>query len=478
MGFILSYFPLSFTKTAEGQLLVAGETAEIQVKAQYDTLRGMRTLASGGGTATSVAGEFTVTTSAASGGFGVVFSDRQIISRAAQGSSCRFTARFPVGAVGNDQFAGPASALDSIQFGRQGGVFGVVYGSGGTVIVEELQVTTAATGGENATVTVDGTGYTVALTGGGTVQDDAFEIAASLTSQVALYNFSQNDDTVVARSILAIAETGSFAFSSSTAAGTWTQISDGLPSTTVFTPQTSWSEDTLTTLDPTKLNYFTVQWDGGISYYVQDDEGVDVLVHQHVHANSTTGPLFSVAAFRMSWGSTNQGGNTTDIATYGTEAAAFIEGLVTHTEEGRSFSNTQAITTTSQTNVLTIKCRDVFGTNVNLGRITLSNVTVSNEANKTAIVEIRKNVTAAGNTDYSYIDKSNSIAETDTTSTTVSLGELLASFPVAPNGGAADIDLSTFGSLLLPTEALTISMAPISGAGGDMSASILWDEEL
>lgn len=97
--------------------------------------------------------------------------------------------------------AGAATASDVIAFGYEGAEFGVFYTHNGAVVVYELQVTGAAAGAENATVTINGTGYTVPLTAG-TVELNAYEIATSLNAQVPVYNFSQNGDTVVLRSIL------------------------------------------------------------------------------------------------------------------------------------------------------------------------------------------------------------------------------------------------------------------------------------
>ena len=152
--------------------------------------------------------------------------------------------------------------------------------------------------------------------------------ADSLASQVPLYNFTQNEDTVVCRSILATPETGVFAFTSSTAIATFSQISDGVIPTREFTAQADWNGDATLSpeIDPTLLNRYKVVYNGSIDYYVEDSEsGSFKLVHRRVHTNITTTPMFSVSTFRLVWSVTNFG-NTTDLTLAGTEASAFNQG--------------------------------------------------------------------------------------------------------------------------------------------------------
>ena len=238
----MSFFEQDLLKTAFDELQVAQRDPEIQISAEYNTTSEIRTIVSGG-TAVVEGGQFTVTSGTGSAGLAAIFTDRQIISRPGQGSEVIFTARFDAGIADSRQVAGPSSASDSMFFGYEGVEFGTFFQHGGKVIIEELTITTAAGGSESTTITIDGTGFTVLLTAG-TEAHNAFEIAESLNSQVPLYNFTQNGDTVVARAIFAAPESGAFSFSSpGSAVATWSQVADGVIRANEFIAQSAWSED-------------------------------------------------------------------------------------------------------------------------------------------------------------------------------------------------------------------------------------------
>lgn len=62
-------------------------------------------------------------------------------------------------------------------------------------------------------------------------------------------------------------------------------------------------------------------------------------------------------AFRLAWSVTNLG-NTTNIDVFGTEAAAFIEGMDKSTDAAHSESGLLLAVSTVSKNILTIKCRE------------------------------------------------------------------------------------------------------------------------
>ena len=463
-------------KTAFDELQVAQRDPEIQINAEYSTPSEVRTIVFGG-TAVVEDGQFTATTGTGSGGFGAIFTDRQIISRPGQGSEVIYTARFNEPAADSRQVAGPSTASDSMFFGYEGLEFGVFFNHGGKVIVEELTITTPAGGSESTTITINGTGYTVPITSG-TAEHNAFEISESLNSQVPLYNFTQNGATVVARSVLAAPESGSFSFSSpGDAVATWSQVSDGIVREQEFTAQADWSEGVIfqQPLDTSNINRYKIVHNGSVDYYIEDGiTGLYSLVHRKVHTNVETTPMFSAASFRISWSASNLG-NTTNLSISGTEAAAFNQGERQQIKATRAAFNTDTAVGTTATNIISIRCREVFGDKVNLGRIIPMGVSAFTDGNKGAIVQIRKGVTFASETNFSYIDKEGSIAEVETSQIEVSGGELLAAIVI---GSATSGGTSEFNNLVLPGEVLTISMNVPSAAAADMSASLTWEEDL
>jgi len=424
-----------FQKSAYGELISAGLEPEVQVSAQYNTFVDVTTVALGTASAVAEGGEFVATAGVGAADFVAIFSDSQIVSRPGQGSLARFTARFDVGLPLSRISAGVTSAADGLSFGYVEDVFGISYFHGGLSSINELQITTPAGGSENATVTLDGVGFTVPLTSG-TVEQNALEIADSLSAQALLYSSSQNGDTVIIRSIFAQALTGSFTFSSSTAAGTFTEIEEGLLPTDEFVARADWNVDIKSDLDPQKINNYSIRWNGSIEYFVQDSAtGDDVLVHIFSITNTRTEPMFGINTFRIGWDAFNFG-NTTPVSVRGTRGAAFNEGKRVLTSSTRADLNSLLGVGTSLVNVITIKCRDVFGNKTNLGMIEpLSANIASTGNNKNAIVEIIRNADLTGglDADYQYHDKASSITQINKIACDVSGGETAGLFVLTPD---------------------------------------------
>jgi len=476
----MSFVPeQTLQQTAFGELTTALKDPEIQVSAQYDTSDLVREVTVAGGTTGITGGEFFANSGTDPAGIAAIFTDNQIISKPGQGVEILMGARFDAGAVDSRQSAGASTASDGISFGFESEEFGVFFIHDGRVQVEELTVTNpTGGGGENATVTVNGTGYTVPLTSG-TVQHNAAEIADSLNSQVALYNFSQNNDQVVCRSIFAAPESGAFSFTGSTAAASWSQVSDGVSSIEEFFPQTKWNGDQVLTgdfiLDPTMINTYKIVHNGDISYYVLNGATEEfILVHRVVHANTEQTPMFSTSSFRLAWTSTNRGG-TSEMTARGTFAAAFNQGVRTQTIGTESAFNTESSVGSTPTSILNIRCREVFGTKVNLGRMLPIGITAATDGNKGAIVQVIKNATFADDLNFQYQNKEGSIAEIDKTATDVTGGDVLTSLAII---GSISLGAAIFKNILLPGDTVSLVMNVPSGAGADMNASIIWEEDL
>lgn len=466
--------------TAYNELITAQLTPVVQVSAQYNQPVGVGSFIIGGGTTTVSGGEYVVSTDTGADDFAVTNSIDQVISRAAQGSCSRFTARFSTPQPNSRMTAGVVSTGDSIEFGYLGADFGVFYDHDGLNGIQELEVTTPASGSENASITLDGTLFTVPLTSG-TVEENATEIVASLTSQTPFFIFSQNEGTVVIKGLFSSAQVGVFSFSSSTAIASYTQIELGAPVVSEFTSQANWSEDIKADLDPSKINYYTVRWNGDAEYFIQDSESkADILVHKTNLLNTKTTPIFSINSFRLGWNALNTG-NTTPITVSGSQGAAFNEGVRFLSVPTNSTINSDVIGVgTTLTNILTLRGRDVFGNKNNLGVILAFSVSASCTGNnKNAIIELIKNAdltTGALQPNYKYHNKDDSIAEVSTVASTVTGGQQLLVELLSPEtqkrltaGDAVDG--------LAQGETLTIAMRVTSGSAGDMSATMGWKED-
>lgn len=472
-------------QSAFGELIASARDPEIQISAQYDTSVLVREVAASGGSTEITGGEFTASSGTNVAGFAAIFSDNLIISKPGQGAEIIVGARFEAGIAGNRQAAGAATASDGITFGFEGTEFGVFYTHDGRVQVEELTITTPAGGAETAVIGINGTDFNVPITSG-TVQHNAAEIADSLNTQNPGYNFTQNNDQVVARSIFAAPEVAAFTFNSPGAAvAAWDQVSDGVTATDDFFSQAGEGENTWNgekllegdfILDPTMSNTYKIVHNGDISFYILNGETEEfVLVHRVVHTNTEQTPMFSTASFRLVWSSTSSG-STTDVTCRGTFCAAFNQGRKVQTVGTQSSFNTETSVSTTPTSILTLRCREVFGTKVNLGRMLPSGITASTDGSKGAVVQIIKNVDTFGTElNFSYQSKSGSIAEIDTTSTTITGGEILASLVIITS---ISLGVAIFKNTLLPGDTVTIVMNVPSGGPADMNVSVIWEEDL
>jgi len=464
-------------KTAFDQLSVESETAEVQISARYDTFRKADTLVIGTGTAVVSGGEYQAACGVGTDSASVIFSERQIISRPGQGSIARFDARFTQGIADTLQFVGPANAGDAAHFGFSGVDFGVFYNHGGGVQVYELTFTVAATGAETADVVIDGTTFPISIDST-TINETANDVAVELQAAVPNYNFTQNGAVVSVRSVVGFAATGAFTYTATgggTAVGAFVQLAAGAAAISDFTAEADWNGDAFPSLNPLNTNFYTIRFNGDLEYSIQDPELGPILVHSQKNPNSKTTPLFGIEAFRLSYVAQSLAA-TAGVTTFGTNAAAFIEGSTIPAQPSESASNTKAAVGTTVTNILTLRCREVYGTRVNLGRLMPVEVSASTDGNKGAILQIFKNATLGGTTDFSFINKTDSIAEIDTSGTTVTAGSPIISVIVTAAG--RDLNLQALNELILPGDTLTLAMSVPSGGAADMNVGIIWEEDL
>jgi hypothetical protein len=478
----MSYTPINLQKTASGEALTAHLTPVDQTIWLNGVTDRVVKFESGSGAATIENSMLNCSTGTTAVSACVVINRRYAPYRPGLGLLCRFTAIFEPGSNGTQSRLGLASSTDSLSFGYQGPNFGIYYDNGGVQEIQELQVTTPAAGAENATVTIGGTPYTVPLTAG-TVQHNAYEISESLNTQVDVFAFSSNGDTVTC--LFESTNTiGAFAFSSATATGTWTQIKASSPPTATFIPQSTWNRDTVPSLDVGKGNVYQIRTQalsfGAIDFSVEDQEtGEFKLVHRIEYANTSTVPSLGSPYLRVA-SVVGNGFTTEDITLSSALAGMFVEGVISFSERPRSQSNTQTGIGSTQTNILTIRNRLVFSEVENRIENQLLQLTSFTDSAKGALLEVRRNASlTSGDFDYSYVDEVESITEFDTGSNPVDTtsGDVILSVLVGP-GSATVLNLQDLNLLLDPRDSVTISMAVTSGAASDMSASIIFRENI
>ena len=435
-----------------------------------------RTYTAGAGSVTAVDRHFLCGCGTTIFGYGTLQSFRAINHRAGYGACIRFGAVFPDAVALTWIGVGGFTVGDEVSFGRNGTSFGVWHRYGGRPEVQTLTVTGAAGGSENATVTIDGTGYTVPLTAG-TVQQNAQEIAAYLDDNATGWDAEQIDDTVVISAQSDGDKTGAFTFSSSTAVAGFTETTAGVTKTSNFVAQADFNGTVPAGFDPTKGNNFQIRFANGfgaIKYYIEDNRGEFVLAHTVRWPSSGTSenfdnPSLHIGAYSASIGS------TTNATVQCSWIIGSIEGPVKKTRNPRSQDNTKSIGTTL-TNVLTLRNLRNYNGVTNQSEVEPLFVTLANDGTKSAIFEIRGNPTISGTQNFQE-SGNNLITVYDTAGTTVSGGRLLASFTVA-KGQSEAVDLSRFGIAIPPTLSFCIAGKMASGSSADLSASLTWYEDI
>lgn len=465
--------PTELPMTAFGELSVAENTPVVQITTPYGQLSQTESFVLNLGNTGSLNSKFFAGSGAAANSIGGLVSKRSVIYKAGQGAKGRFSARFDTPAVGNNHDAGLFGTSDSLSFGFNDLDFGIFHRAHAKPEVQILTVTTPAGGSENATVTVNGVGYTVPLTAG-TASHNAYEIAVSLTSQVDLWEFDSQADTVVAIQVQAFGGVGAFAFSSSTAVGSWVQAAAVEVGTITFIKQADWSESYDFTITPSKLTPYEISFEylgaGGIEFYAENPQTAQFeLVHRIMYAGTSDDVSLTNPSFRLGWISENTT-NTSNITVEGGSAAGFIEGKKVNVSDSHAAVHTQIGVTTAK-NIMTIKNRAEFGGLRSLAEIEVAITSASSDSSKSVTLTLTRNAIPATSFTYTYEDKDESIALIATDDVAISGGSVIAA------GVLGSLSLDKLNQTLAPGETITLSMKVASGTASEMTASLNWIED-
>lgn len=462
--------PQVLPKTAFRDLAVTHSTPVHAGSAQYGILRDVVPVSALGGSATSINSMFSCESGNSVGGFGAISIKGTLAFRPGQGEKDLFTARFSLGQAGSEQFAGLLNATSGAGWGYNGTEFGILLRSGGAIEVQELTITGAAGGGENATVTIDGTGYTVPLTSG-TVQENALEVADSLTAQVPVWSFEQVDDQVIITSLIATPAIGSFSFTSATATGVFVQITAGILPTDVWTEQADWNGETMLTLAPANLNNYKIQFGPGVAFFSIFDSDTNEYLIAHVISANNTSPLLIIEnpTFTHSWYALSRGG-TSNVITEGGFAGLYREGQDTSLNATDSVQAAKTVGTTMEP-LFSIMVRGSINGVLNEAIAIIKSIQVASDANKPIIATLILDADLVGE-NWQYINKTESILLVDTAATAVSGGRQLSIT------GFETIDKSDFESELRRAESFTLAVNVSSGGASDFSAVMTYLEDL
>ena len=473
-------FPVAEVAELRGafnESIIAELTPVVQMRATYDRTSQYEIFGSLGGSAGSSDGNFFTTCAASAGSAKALTTKRSLIYNSGQGALGRFTALYDTPAAGNIQEAGLIAVNDIITFGYNGIVFGIFIDVHGTSEVQKLTFTGGAGGSEDATVTIDGTIYTIPLTAG-TTAHNAKEVVNFMATKDLLWEFDSNGADVVAIDLAVDNGTvGTFAFSSSTAVASWSQSQARVARTPQFIAEADWSEKPNGLgNDRTKGNVFAISFQylgyGAVGFFEESKAtGRYVLVHIYSPVGDRILPTMRNPSFRIGWSSTNLT-NTTAITVKGGSVAGFIEGFRVNTDESQGYTHTQTGVTTTLTNILSLRSRYEFNGLRNFGEILLQIVGISSDSTKPIEVSIIKNPIFATTLEYANADTNESISQISTSSVEVTGGVVIAS-------GAGDaIDLAALNQILIAGDEVTIAANITSGANSAITASMSTFEDL
>lgn len=438
-----------------------------------------RTFTQGGGTATTEANYFKVTSGTTLNDYGTIRSFRSLNYKTAQGARVRFSALFGEPQENSWSGVGAFNIGDELSFGYNGLNFGVWHRYNGKAEIQELQLTVGASGAETATVTINSTVYNIPITSG-TVQFNAYQIAEYLNSNATAFVAEQLNDTVIIDFLSDGDKTGTFSFSSTgTATGSWTQLTQGVTKTSDHYSLDEWdSPYGYVGFDPSKGNNYEIVYQNGygnLQFYIEDpNTNIYKLVHTIKIANNFTVPNLYNPSLHIGLYATCLG-NSTNVSVNCAYIGGFVSGKLRRTRNPRSEENTKSIDTTL-TNILTIRNSRTYNGLANQIEFDPLYLTIADDGLKSAIFKIITNATVAGPTNFQPIG-TNLASQIDTTGGAVTGGRVLATFTVA-KGGSLPIDLTSFVIRQPPGLTLTIAGQMDSGSASDLTATLTWYEDV
>ena len=486
-------------RSAFGEILVVNPTPIVQLDALYgiDT-RSVTTYAVGTGAAAGTdAGKlvFQVQSGTSSTGDAHVLSKKYMKYRPGQGSLSRFTAAFTTGVANSTQIAGLTDSEVALAVGYDGADFGVLRASGGKVSIYKLTITTAPTGTQTATVTLNGVTKTVSLTAGTTTQC-ASQIAADGVDGYTGWLTEQVDNTVIFRAINTGTTPNTFSFSSTgagtLAVGSFAVIQSGVVQTEHWTKQADFNVDTLDgtgnaanpsgmDLDSTKLNVYQIsfRWLGvGIITYAIEDQitGEIIVFHREHYTNQHTIPHVQNPSFRIGYSVTNKG-NTTNLTVIGASMMMAMEGMLNLTRPATSLAtNRTSLAKDDLHHVLSIRNSYTFADKINTIGINLKGLSFGVQATDPVTLYVFQDATSQA-IPLVFNDVANSITTQSNTVTTLNLAvdRPIAVYTVGVNG-FDNLDVSNLLISEPPGSVLTFALtSPAAIARATVAA--MWTED-
>ena len=420
----LSDFP-DAALTAFDEPLAIGITPIIQADAMYglDPDFWITTELNNGNVTVTGNTTWQVQSGTSAGGYARLATSKYMTYQPGQGSMFRWTAAFTTtggttkNALGIDnivQNTGPVDREDGYSFGYSGASdtdahrkIGILHRRAGKAEIRTLTVTVAPTGNQTATVTLNGTAFSISLTASTSVNYTANQIANALKAITAADNtwdIEGCNGLVTFTYYSPGPKSGTYSFSSSgsgtLAMASFSQTIAGVTPTDVWTYVDDWDNQTIQ-FDPTKLNVFGIdfRWlgSGRVRFFMENPStGKMVLVHTQKWTSQYTVPHLNKPSLRLIYrsGTTNTAITPSqNVIVTGASVFSGVQGMINQTGSSQGYYNIDSTTRAKDTvwHLMSIQNPFVRNSGVNKASIALQSLTVAAQSNDPSVIYVVKN---------------------------------------------------------------------------------------
>lgn len=418
-------------KTAFQEPLAIGITPVIQADAIYglDPATWNTTQLNNGNVVVTANSTWQVNSGTNTGGYARLATSKYMTYQPGQGSMFRWTAGFTTTggtdktASGIDnivQTTGPIDQQDGYVVGYSGSTLndasrkiGFLHRRAGKVEVRNLTITTAPTGAQTATITLNGVAFTVSLTASTSTAYTAAQISKLLQAQSIpsnQWNIDACSNIVTFSYYTAGAKSGTYSFSSTgtgtIAVGSFSQVQAGATPSDTWTYVDSWDNQSVS-VDPTKLNVWGLdfRWLGAgiVRLFMEDPAtGQMTLMLTQKWASTQTYPHLTTPSLRIVYRSGTTAGATPsqNVVVSGASVMSGIQGVISQRNPSQSWFNLDGSTKAKDTiwHLLSIQNPTVRGTQLNKSSLILQELAVAVKSTDPSVVYIVKN--AKDTSDY------------------------------------------------------------------------------
>ena len=444
------------------------------------------------------------------GGYARLATARYMTYQPGQGSMFRWTVGFTttsgtgrnsLGVANIVQNSGPIDREDGYSVGFSGSTdtsnsnraqkIGFLHRRNGKAELRTLTITTAPTGSQTATITLNGTAYTASITSGTTTHCCA-QIAAHLRTLTAgqYWDIDACSNTITFTYYSPGSQNGTYSFSSSgagtLAAGTFTRTVAGVSPVDTWTYVDQWDNQSVS-FEPSKVNVFGIdfRWLGAgiVRLFMEDPStGKMVLMHTQKWSSTNTIPHIQKPSMRIVYrsGTTNPAITPSqNVIVTGSSVFSGIQGIVEQTGSSQSFYNLDASSRAKDTvwHLLSLQNPYVRNNGVNKSSVVIQDLTVSVKSVDPAVIYLVKN--AAGTSDFlEFQPLPNASAFNFVQYSTSAVTETLASDTLAlvttiGINGSAQFNLLQYNLYLSPGDTISAFMSSTNSFNSS-SIGITW----